>query len=388
LASITPAAGGIFQTYRSVVTPDGQVVSEPGTEYIWPEGGISWFESPAPDGQYNLGFLIEAFGGATGFDSTTVTVNNSGVNTDLEGYIDSGWGFIFQRPAGWSRVSYFVDGQYDQSGDPDGNQAVYVYGVYDETDLETIATQALEPYNVTLNDDFTPVTIADTDALSFTYTYTYESGGEGFGQAFVLYNESKSVGLVFASEGRDESETARIYDILRDNLTFFDSDAVKAQDQGLWESDYLTTAARETYPVRKDWLPGAETNGWWYYRPGDDPTSTTFAALTVMKDLSDDVPDVLHNILDTEIGLLPNYELIGTETYYGENNTWEMASFTHDGADGEPIIGRLYATTSPGGKPYLLWFEAPSEEFDALLKDVFYVMLDGFEIKAEPEAES
>src|SRR5262249_6379566 len=176
-------------------------------------------------------------------------------------------------------------------------------------------------------------------------------------------------------EGKDAQETARIYKLLRDKLTFFDSQAVNAQDKGVWESDFLDD--HERYPVRKDWLPGAQDVGWWYYRPGDDQSSTTFAAVTILEGKSDDAAQKLQNILMQEIADKPNYQLVNTETYYGENNTWESASFTHDGPNGEAITGRLYATTKDG-VPYLLWFEAPSEQFDQLLKDVFFVMLDGF----------
>jgi hypothetical protein len=385
LANITLEAGGIFQTYRSVVTPDGQLVSEPGTQYTWPENGVSWFESPAPDGQYNLGFLVEAFGGATGFDSVEVTVNNSGVEADRQGYIDLDWGFIFQRPADWSNVVYFPDDQYLTTNSSTGTQNIYVYAVDDETDLETIAQLALEPYSVTINDDFTATSVGDQDALTFTFSYETTEGTEGFAKAMVVYLDDVALGFVFSSEGADEAETERVFDLMQETLTFFDATAVNEQDQGQWEIDVYTDNDR--YPVRKDWLPGANDGLWWYYHPGDDQTSTTFAAITVLTDVSDSAAQTLEEILDQEIEDKPNYELVNTETYYGENQTWESASFTHDGPNGEPITGRLYATVTEDGIPYLLWFEAPSEEFDQLLSDVFFVMLDGFKITAPSEEE-
>jgi len=384
LASITPEVGGTFLTYRSLVTPDGRAVTEPGTVYTWPEGGISWYETPAPDGQYNLGFLIEAFGGSTGFDSVMVTVNNSGVDSSLQGYVDLDWGFIFQRPVDWTSVVYFPDGGYLATNNDDATQNIFVYSVSDETDLEAIARAALDPFGGTMNEDFTPATLDGQEALAFSFTYETSDGAQFIGKALAVYNPDLELGFVFASEGTDEAETDRIFQLLQERVTFFDAQSVEAQDSGLWEIDIYTDNDR--FPVRKDWLPGGEDGLWWYYHPGDDPSSTTFAAISVLIDPSDSAAQTLQEILDQEVAGLPNYQLVGTETYYGENHTWELANFTHDGPDGAPITGRLYATTSEAGVPYLLWFEAPSDAFDTLLKDVFFVMLDGFKIDPVDES--
>jgi hypothetical protein len=377
LASVTPDVGGKFQTYRSVVTPDGQAVTQPGTVYTWPEGGIRWHETPAPDGKYNLGFLIEAFGGATGFDSTTVTVDNSGVDSSLKGYVDLDWGIIFQRPTDWTDVNYFPDG-YLWTHNPARDQSIFVYSVNDETDLEAIIRKALEPYTTTIDDTFTPITVDGQDALEFTQSYETKGGDQYTGKGFAVYLSDQELGLVFSSEGSDPAEMERIYQLLHDRLTFFDAQSVAAQDQGVWKTDHFTSADR--YPVHSDWMPGAEgEDGWWYYHPGDDQTSTTFASVVVLTTESDDAKQILQDKLDSKMSEMPNYELTSTETYYGENNTWEMAAFTHDGPNGEPISGRLYVTTKDK-IPYILWFEAPTDQFDGLLKDVFFVMLDGFRI--------
>ncbi|HRF95244.1 MAG TPA: hypothetical protein PLZ51_08615, partial [Aggregatilineales bacterium] len=70
----------------------------------WGETGISWTQESAPSGQYNLGFLVTAFGGASGFDSVEVTVDNQTLPPDLSGYADINLGVNFQRPAGWSSI--------------------------------------------------------------------------------------------------------------------------------------------------------------------------------------------------------------------------------------------------------------------------------------------
>jgi hypothetical protein len=380
LASIDLQVGGLFQTFQSTVTPDGRVVSDPGTLYTWPEGGISWYESPAPDGEYNLGFLISALGGTTGFDSTTVTVSNEGVDPTLAGYVDMDWNFMFQRPADWSSVTYFPDegtGDYESTNDPAGEQFIFVYPVYSaEDDLEAIAREVAGRYDVIeLNEDFEPVTVDGRDALAFTFTYEGSDGKSYLGKAFSIYVSELELGLVFSSEGIDEGETDRIYQILLDTLTFFDAQAIKDQDTGLWTYDIYTDS--DTYPVHRDWMPGGDEGLFWIYRPGNASEGSTFAAITVLTDESDDAKDTLETILAQEVEDLDEYQLLGAETYYADNHTWEWASYTYENDDGDLIAGRLYVTTV-NGRPYLLRFEAPAGDFEQVFRDVFTVMLDGF----------
>ena len=80
--------GSTFQAYRLVVAPDGRVLPEPGTEYTWPEEGLTVQWGEALSGQYELGFLFESFGGTIGFDAVTVMVNNEDRDTTVKGFID------------------------------------------------------------------------------------------------------------------------------------------------------------------------------------------------------------------------------------------------------------------------------------------------------------
>lgn len=52
-----------FQTYQSVVSPDGRVTLQPGATYTWPAGGLSFAEEPAPPGEYRVGVTVITFGG-------------------------------------------------------------------------------------------------------------------------------------------------------------------------------------------------------------------------------------------------------------------------------------------------------------------------------------
>jgi hypothetical protein len=383
LATVQVEPGGTFQVYRSRVTPDGRVVSELGTTFNWPEGGLTWDYAPAPTGQYNLGFLVEAFGGATGFNSTTITVNNDDINPDLRGYIDDDWGFVFQRPADWFSVSYFPDSDFLQTSDLDATEYLFVYPVYEsDGDLQAIADAVLERFDLTADGGFTPTTAGGQDALEFEFTYSNDSGTFA-SRAFAVYVDYLSLGLVFSSEALDAKAMQRNYETLIGSLEFFNAEEVEAQDSGFWTSDIYTDITR--YPVPENWMPGAQNGLWWFYTPDNVAESDTVAAVTVLNPMDGAAADILQTLLDEEIAGKPGFSLGGTETYYGENNTWEVAFFTHDGLNGGAITGQMYVTVKDG-IPYVLWFEAPTAEFGERFRQVFTVMLDGFRIDDAEDA--
>lgn len=378
LATVQVEPGGTFQVYRSRVTPDGRVVAEPGTIFTWPEGGLTWEYAPAPTGQYNLGFLVEAFGGTTGFNSTTITVNNDDINPNLRGYIDDDWGFVFQRPADWFGVSYFPDADFLQTSDLDATEYIFVYPVYEsDGDLQAIADAVLERFDLKADGGFTPTKAGGQDALEFEFTYSNDKG-TFISRAFAVYVDYLSLGLVFSSEALDAKAMQRNYETLIGTLEFFNAQEVEAQDSGFWTSDIYTDISR--YPVPETWMPGAENGLWWFYTPENVSESDTVAAVTVLNPMDGDAAEILQLLLDQEVAGKPGFTLGGTETYYGENNTWEAAFFTRTGANGGPITGQMYVTVKDG-IPYALWFEAPTAEFGETFRRVFTVMLDGFRIE-------
>jgi Clostripain family/Bacterial pre-peptidase C-terminal domain len=382
LAPLQPEAGGEFQAYRSMITSDGQVQSQPGTVFQWTEAGIRWQDMPAPSGQYNLGFRVVALGGETGFSSVPITVNNDAQDATLRGYVDDDWGFTFQHPAEWFNVTYFPDSDFLQTSNLDANEYIFVYPVYDmETfDLQAISQSVLDKFDLTVDGGFTPINVAGEEALQFSFSYSNDSGTFA-SRAFAVYIDSLSLGLVFSAESIDAARTDQLYQLLLDSLTFFDAQAVKDQDRGMWTSDAYTD--NDSYPVPNDWMPGAESDGlFWIYRPGNATAGSTVAGVTVLTDLSESAAATLDTILAQEIEGKAGYALVGKDTYYSQNHNWEYAQYTLEGGT---ITGRLYVTVVEG-KPYLLMFEAPTAEFEATFADVFTVMLDGFEVTVPTEA--
>jgi Clostripain family/Bacterial pre-peptidase C-terminal domain len=382
LANLRPEVDGQFQAYRSVVTADGRIELQPGTVFDWPEEGIRFDMSPAPSGQYHLGFLIEAVGGITGFGSTTVAVNNDDAEAALRGYVDDDWGFVMQRPTAWFDVTYFPDPGFLQTSKRDETEYLFVYPVAStDGDLSAAVNTFLDDYNLTFDGGETDITVDNETALEFRFSYTNDTG-DFLGRAFAVYRPDNELVLIFSSEATSEESADTNYQLVLDYLFFFDAQSIKDADTGVWTRDSISDIAR--YPVRENWMPGAEEGVWWKYRPDDKADSTTFAGVLYMDFVTLDSKGLMDFLLQPEIPSKPNFVAQGQETYYGEKETWEALYFTHEGPNGEAITGRLY-TTVKEGVPYALWFEAPTEEFNLLFRDVFTIMLDGFTIDSTAE---
>jgi hypothetical protein len=374
LANITLKPGGAFEAYRSVVQPDGTVKNEPGTRYTWPKGGLTWRETPAPSGKYHLGFLVTAPDGKTGFADTTVQVSNDTASADLRGFTSLEGGFTLLRPAGWTDMDYFPNSHFWQAVNTDTTQYLVVYQVDGGENPRAVAEAFAKAQNLTIGNTKT-TTFGGQNALEFTFDYTDSQNMQFTARAFAVYHNGG--GLVFSAEATGEQDAQSLADLLASGVSFFDGKAVNARDTGIWESDSFDIA---DYPVLKDWLPGEQGELFWVYQ--DQKSPDTLAGVTVLKPDTDDAPTIVNALLKQAIESKPEYHLLGTDTYYGENNTWALAAFTHQNESGAAITGRLYVTVKDG-TPYVLWFEAPTDTFDQTMQDTFAVMLDGFMVKAK-----
>lgn len=387
IADITLVAGGTFQAYRSKVTPDGRVIVEPGNLYTWPEGGISYFEAPAPSGSYKLGFLVEAFGGLTGFDATDVTVNNDAIDQTLRGYIDFDWGFKIVHPADWFDVSYFPNRDWLQTSNSESTEYIFVYPDYDATsaDLEAIINRTAEKYNLNINSGFTPITVGGLPALEFTHNYTIESGTPFNGRAFAVYLDQLQLGLVFSAEVQEGLDYEYFYTLLTQETTFFDISAVLAQDVGVWATERY--GDNIVFSAPKDWIY-TEGDFWNFYSPDEwNEQGVVYRAAAYTAVEGTDATAVMKDLLANDIiPFSPNYQEVGRETYYGEKYTWETTLYRYDGDIG-PVLGRINVMVLDG-TAYALWFEAPEAEAADLTRNVFDVMLDGFTIEVEEPAET
>ena len=369
-ANIRPEAGGEFQAYRAVVTPDGTLEYQPGNVYQWTEEGLSWENRPAPTGDYNLGFFVQGFSGETGFNSTPVSVNNNGVDEGLQGFLDLDWGFNLLYPADYYDLIYFPSQNWEEASNEDGTELLYVYPVFDTgNDLAAVATQGLGQYEVDVNtDSFTPLTVAGLDALEFTYSFEAENGLYN-GRAFAVYRPELEMGLVSAFEALDGLDLSKMYALLRDNIQFFDATEVAANDTGIWEREYGATAY---YPILGEWRASAQDkDGWRYFR---QPGSQTFVAVSERP--GSVASSVLGSLL---IEYVPDrdFEQLARDAYYGEENTWQSA-FYRRFEGGVPLIGGMFVTVKDG-TAHTIWFEMPEADAETLIPSV-YVTINGYTI--------
>lgn len=359
--------GGEFQAYNAIVTPDGRLVNRPGNTYTIPEGGLTMGSTNAPTGAYNLGFLIEAHGGVTGFSSASVTVDNDHVDPTLVGFTTLTEGFTVQSPADWTTMEWYSERGYYSNNDVTGVANYYVYPVTTATDLESTMQGVLDGYSMTLAGEPTPITVSGLDALEFSFTGANEDGSTYQGKAFAVYKSDIGEGLVFSAELTDGSDPSDLYAQLLKNTMLFDPTSVNTARKGTWDYDVYT---EETYyPVPLAWLPGATSDFGWTYQVPD--VAGAFAAVSVLT-TGDDARAVLEDLMTTYAPA--NAAVSKVETYYGENHTWEIAYYTAG-----DTTGRM-AVTVENGTPYALWFEAPTAQAETLFRDDFEPILDGFKI--------
>ena len=368
-ANIRPVPGGEFQAYASVVTPDGALEYQPGNVYTWPEAGLTWQSAPAPSGDYRLGFFVQGFSGETGFNAVPVRVNNDGLDTALQGFIDLDWGFNLLYPADFYDLIYFPSNNWEEATNEDGSELIYVYPVFDvPDDLAEVATQGLGQYGVDVNaDSFTPVGLDGLDALEFTYSFTNDNGLYN-GRGVAVYRPELSMGLVFSYEALDGIDLSKPFRVLRDNLRFFDATAVAANDTGIWEREVGPTAA---YPILGDWQAnGQDKDGWRMFR---SPNSAQ-AFLAVSEQPGEQASTLLGSLL---IEYVPDsdFEQLSRDAYYGEVNTWQSAFYRRN-EGGVSLVGGMFVTVN-NRNAHTIWFEMPETDFETLMP-ALYVTINGY----------
>ncbi len=379
LAVVDIPAGSDFRSYRSMVTPDGRVIQEDGNLYLWPEGGLSWRWQPAESGEYEIGFLVTAFGGTTGFASERVRVNNEGVNNDLRGSTRTDLGFTIVRPVNWSNLLR-PPGELllrSTSENDLGEITVYLTLVGDiEDDLIGIANKVMEENDLRSDGSFREIDLNGIPAMEFDFTREDEDGVIFSGRAFATYNDAFKLGQVFAVQtASGVYDREAIYANLRDNIVFFDPLALRDSETTEWVFRPNLRGRTYQFPVRLDWLadPRTELGGyngdpWWRYAPAED--SDTFAAFTTFDAVNQDAATLVERLSTEYLGPITALE---TSTFVSENHVWQTLVFTRPGTE---INGRLYVTVV-GMEAYAFWVETPDV---TILAGDIEPMIDGFTV--------
>ncbi|TVR22929.1 MAG: hypothetical protein EA396_04855 [Anaerolineaceae bacterium] len=374
LADIDIAPGTEFQAYRYLVTEDGQLLAEPGTAFIWPRGGLTWRNEPARNGTYDLGFLVRAFGGASGFDSVRIEVDNTDYDDSLLGYADINLGINFQRPVGWSEV--LDQGNWLTSSSPSGDATLNVYYFRALDNIFQIKSEVQRRFGIR-QDGWSEYYIdGDTVGLRFNYNYLLDDGSTWSGVAVAFYRQTAQGGrgLIFALDARDGGENAARLDSLFDefvqSITFFDAQRLAQLDVGEWRYDFLTQ--RVFFPVRRGWTATTSPDGSRTLYLPPMRSARQLAEITVQR--GNDASAALDAAL-IEHDIDP--QAATRRLYSGEYHNWQTAQYTVT-RDSLRVIGRIYVTEI-NNQLYIWRFETLNSANAAnVFRETFEFMLDGF----------
>jgi len=382
VAVVTIPAGAEFQTFRYVVTPDGRVVTQLGNTYIWPEDGLKWSWEPAPTGDYNLGLLVTTYGGTTGFNSVSVSINNDNSTPDLRSNIRGTLGFSWVRPKTWlPAVVLFADSGFSflRTSNPDesSNFSVYIARTRQglTEDLQNISEIVQRDYGLTLVGDYRPMTIDGRDVLEFDYTYSNDEG-DFVGRGFAHYVPEIPYGIVFTTESRGGSpdDFEELFAIMQDNLALFDPIS-EITDWYFDGGDYTT------YPVLNSWGMAELVEGdvWWRYSENADPTNSTFWASGEFALETTDYNVALDELLPLITDGTEAFSEIDRRDYSGQYHTWRAVLYELT-RNSETVRGRLYVTYF-NDRFYAMWMETPEgENAEAIYTGILEPMVDGMTI--------
>jgi hypothetical protein len=373
LAAVQIPTGAEFQSYRYAVKSGGELSPEPNTLYNWGETGISWTQESAPSGQYNLGFLVTAFGGASGFDSVEVTVDNQTLPPNLSGYADINLGVNFQRPAGWSSI---VDlGGWLTASSPRGDAVLNVYYFRAVDDIFGVLETAQKRFDLELTAAASSYRWQDEIGLRVSHTYQTSDGVVWNGEGLVFHRQTAQGdrGMVFTLDTRADARVNRdaLFRSFANSIQFFDAQSLELEDVSDWRYDFINRLI--PYPVIKTWQNTTRlADGvWTVYRPISDASRLTIAAIAQIeeKDTQTAMDAILAQFADG-----------GTATqrvYNAEHHEWLTASFEVIRA-GQPMVGRIYITEL-NNRLYAFRFETPQGvQAVSIFREFFEPMIDGF----------
>jgi len=399
LASISLPDNICFSPYRSVVTGDGRVVQEAGNRYFLPFGqvGLTYTYQPAPTGNYNIGVLVTAFGGTTGFENLNVTVNNDGLFPELRAEL-SDLGVLFTRPRQWTLIDVFAGVlplPFYRSSSQDGNSNISIYiSPTAGTNLQAMPPEVMAGYyGLTWDGVFTDAMVDGLPVIEFAFSYEDPIGGRGTVDvraiAFSIdYWAQAGFGFVITSEAvRGMGDVNLIYDQLKAYLNFFSPTIIADQDTGIWSDSELTPRVFFTeevsHPMLRLW--GESPDGIWKryaIETGEvdaegtylaDMTSPTFAAFTKIEAPAS-VDAVLEDLL-AQYALGDGFTRVSARTLNTSSLSWQAVLYVVN-RNGVAISGRIYVTIPvEGGPAYAAWVEAPS---DADYANILEWMIDGF----------
>lgn len=389
VAVVSLPVGSEFRTYRTLVSADGATIREPNSSaYIWPAGGLRWDFRPAPNGNYNIGIAIFAFGGTPSFEKASIVVNNDGLPPNLRGYTEIFGGYIMPLDYRWSALSYSDSEGLSRSFSPDGSEFISIYFSVGlpSPKLEQIGEAIINDYALTRTSAYTPVVVDGVDLLQFDFERG-SGASKTIGRMFLQLNTLNlggfELGQGYAAEVRANKSgaKARLKELYTQILgtTFFDARAYQQSGTSEWTIQSIGDHGQSL--IRNTWTQSqGRSSGWLRFA---DPQNANVFIETGTLAIDSRVAgggNVLSNIAAGRLLVdVDSLAIIGNQIYYGEDVQWEAAIY--EGLrDGQQVTGRVYVTPFAGAV-YVIWIEAPKGE-PALeaFPNTFEVFVDSYRL--------
>lgn len=380
LAVISIPTGAQFQVYQTIVNASGktQITPDERITFIWNDQLNIHSAVPAPTGDYNLGFVIETFGGAQSSASVPVRVNNDDIDPNLRGYTDTQWGYTMVVSAEWEEPIYYDDLNYGEMYDKDGSKRLRVYRhVVEETpDAQTILTdfgftQFFGEQTLTFNNlERTVITYADDEFVGMGVLIPIPDG-----DAIIISLEIPYIGQPDFDKLSQELAT-----IIRRVRQFNPRDFIM-RSTALWDSQTIGTLSGvgfgAIFNIPKTWRDQLFEDGIWVVASPD------FAPNIIMRVAQLEAYDA-ERLLD---GIIADYVQHDAEQftitqkrgYYAQYNTWQVALYTAE-RNGIAITGRVYATIGASNSAIVVWQQAPTEIAPTLFREIFEPIVDAISI--------
>jgi hypothetical protein len=405
LAAVTIAPGSEFQTFLNTVTEDGRVVRQEGNSYVWGEEGLTWDWAPAPTGTYNLGLLMTASGGTTGFASTTVQVDNNLDQMNMladNSFADLGITLPRYRIWDeWVQRSRNEDFAYSSSvaGATERFGLYFLYQDVPET-FEEMVPQLATNYNFTVtSDDLEPATVSGYEGVIFEYEMADEETDDVYnGRAFVTVQPHNGFTYMVSAETVDGDLDALFSDLTETVTLFNPTGIVPSNATATWGYGSYNGFDFSFHPYPITWADGyVSADGWDVYASPSLELENDFFATRVVPVNGRSANEILREVrrdtvmsgnVASDDGTVivsegDNLLIESTRTLYSAYHQWDTLVYSID-RDGEDIRGRLYVTIFEEDA-YLFWAEAPEEEATEIFTRFVEYVVDGYQIYGSPE---
>lgn len=380
LAVISIPTGAQFQVYQTIVTESGktQITPDERITFMWNDQVSLNSAVPAPTGDYNLGFVIETFGGTESSASVPVRVNNDDIDPNLRGYTDTQWGYTMVVSAEWEEPIYYEDLNYGEMYYKDGSKRLRVYRqVVEETpNAQTILagfgfTQFFGEQTVTFNNlERTVITYADDEFVGTGVLIPIPDG-----DAIII-----SLEIPYIGQPDFDKLSQELVTILRRVRQFNPRDFIM-NSTALWDSQTIGTLSGvgfgAIFNIPRTWRDRLSEEGIWVVA---SPDFAPHIIMRVAQLNAYDAERLLDGIIADYVQQdADNFIITQRRVYYAQYNTWQVALYTAE-RNGIPITGRVYATIGASNSGIVVWQQAPTEIAPTLFREIFEPIVDAISI--------